>query len=474
MQDAPTPAEKTWVLALTSLASFMMALDAMVLTTAFAGIRIEFSSSVETLQWTVNGYNLAFAVLLLSGAALGDRFGRRRMFAGGIALFTLASAACALAPTIGWLIAARAAQGAGAALVMPLAMAILSGTFGREERAKALGIFSGITGFALIIGPAIGGLLTEQLGWRSIFWINLPIGAFAATLVRARLRESFGPAATLDVTGLTLVAVAALAWVWSLMRGNNVGWTSAEVVGSMIVGLVFAIAFLIWEARVAAPMVPLRLFVSRSFSAALSLSFLFYAAMYGVVFLLPQFLQVTLHFGAFGGGVRLLPWTATLFVTAPIAGAVVGKFGERPLVVTGLIMQAIGLGWIAFIASPDVAYGALIAPLVIAGVGVSMAMPAAQNAILSSVSLAEMAKASGIFNMGRFLGGMFGIAALVATFSANGAMDSAARFADGFEAAMTLAALLSLVGAWIGLLLPARKPVSTAAAPQMVSRAPGG
>jgi EmrB/QacA subfamily drug resistance transporter len=474
MQDAPSRAEKTWVLALTSLASFMMALDAMVLTTAFAAIRIEFSSSVETLQWTVNAYNLAFAVLLLSGAALGDRFGRRRMFAGGIALFTLASAACALAPTIGWLIAARAAQGAGAALAMPLAMAILSGTFGRDERAKALGIFSGMTGFALIIGPAIGGFLTEQLGWRSIFWINLPVGAFAATLVRARLRESFGPAATLDITGLTLVAIAALAWVWSLMRGNNAGWSSAEVVGAMIAGLVFAIAFLIWEARVAAPMVPLGLFKSRSFSAALSLSFLFYAAMYGVLFLLPQFLQVTLHFGAFGGGVRLLPWTATLFATAPIAGAVVGRFGERPLVVTGLIMQAIGLGWIAFIASPDVAYGALIAPLVIAGVGVSMAMPAAQNAILSSVSLADMAKASGIFNMGRFLGGMFGIAAVVAIFSANGAMDSAAHFAGGFAAAMTLAALLSLAGAWIGLLLPARKPASTAAAPQMVTRAPGG
>jgi EmrB/QacA subfamily drug resistance transporter len=462
-----------WTFVITSIALVMVTLDNLVVTTALPVIRHDLHATLEGLEWTVNAYTLTFAVLLLTGAALGDRFGRRRMFAGGIALFTLASAACALAPTIGWLIAARAAQGAGAALVMPLAMAILSGTFGREERAKALGIFSGMTGFALIIGPAIGGLLTEQLGWRFIFWINLPIGAFAVTLTRARLRESFGPAAALDITGLTLVAIAALAWVWSLMRGNNVGWASAEVVGAMIAGLVFAIAFLIWEARVAAPMVPLGLFASRSFSAALSLSFLFYAAMYGVLFLLPQFLQVTLHFGAFGGGVRLLPWTATLFVTAPIAGAMVSKFGERPLVVTGLIMQAIGLGWIAFIASPDLAYGALIAPLVIAGVGVSMAMPAAQNAILSSVSLPDMAKASGIFNMGRFLGGMFGIAALVATFSANGAMDSAAHFADGFAAAMTLAALLSLVGAWIGLLLPARKPVSTAAASQMASGAPG-
>lgn len=465
MHDVPSRAEKTWVLALTSLASFMMALDALVITTAFADMRAEFSSSVETLQWTVNGYNLTFAVLLLSGVALGDRFGRRRMFAVGIALFTLASAACALAPTIGWLIGARAMQGAGAALVMPLAMAILSSTFGRDERAKALGIFSGITGFALIIGPAMGGLFTEQLGWRSIFWINLPIGAFAVLLVLFRLRESFGSNAALDIVGLMLVAIAALAWVWGLMRGNAVGWGSAEVMAAIIAGLVFAIAFVLWESRAPAPMVPLRLFASRPFSAALSLSFLFYAAMYGVLFLLPQFLQVSLRFGAFGGGARLLPWTATLFLTAPIAGAAIGKFGERPLVVTGLIMQAIGLGWIALVASADVRYGMLIAPLALAGVGISMAMPAAQSAILNSVALPEMAKASGIFNMSRFLGGMFGIAALVAIFSANGAVDNAAHFSDGFKAAMTLAALLSLVGACIGLALPARE-MSPASAPQ--------
>jgi EmrB/QacA subfamily drug resistance transporter len=456
VKDTPTSTEKIWVLGLTSLASFMMALDAMVVTTAFADIRAEFSSSVETLQWTVNAYNLTFAVLLLSGAALGDRFGRRRMFAAGIVLFTFASAACALAPSAGGLIAARAVQGAGAALVMPLAMAILSGSFGREERAKALGIFSGVTGLALIVGPAIGGLLTEQLGWRFIFWINLPIGAVATALVLARLRESFGPRAALDIIGLLLVAAASLTWVWSLLRGNDIGWSSAEVMGAIIAGFVFAIAFVLWEMRTVAPMVPMRLFASRPFSAALSLSFLFYAAMYGVLFLLPQFLQVTLHFGAFSGGLRLLPWTATLFVTAPMAGAIVGKFGERPLVVAGLLMQALGFGWIAVIASPDVGYGAVIAPMVLAGVGVSLAMPAAQNAIMSSVTLPEMAKASGIFNMGRFLGGMFGIATLVATFSANGAVDSAAHFSDGFAAAMAFAATLSMVGAWVGLVLPAR------------------
>ncbi len=457
MQEPTNRAEQSWVLGVTSLASFMMALDAQVITTAFATIRAEFGSQVETLQWTVNAFNLTFAVLLLTGAALGDRFGRRRMFASGIALFVLASAACALSVSAGWLIAARAAQGAGAALVMPLAMAILSGAFGRDQRARALGIFSGITGCALIVGPAIGGFITESLGWRWIFWINLPIGMIAIVLVLARLRESFGPVAALDVPGLLLVAIAALALVWGLLRGNAVGWTDAEVAGTLLSGLLCAAAFVLWELRAGAAMVPMRLFTARSFAAGVSASFLFYAAMYGVLFLLPQFLQISLGFGAFGAGLRLLPWTATLFLTAPIAGGIVSKVGERPLVVTGLLMQAVGLGWIAMIVAPSVSYLALVAPLVLAGVGVSMAMPAAQNAILSSVAVTEMGKASGVFNMARFLGGMFGIAALVATFSATGASDTAVQFSSGFAAAMMLASALSLAGALVGLALPARQ-----------------
>jgi EmrB/QacA subfamily drug resistance transporter len=457
MQESDVESRQNWVLGVTALASFMMALDAQVITTAFATIRADLGASVETLQWTVNAYNLTFAVLLLTGAALGDRFGRRRMFAAGIAVFTLASMACALSGSVGELIAARSAQGAGAALVMPLAMAILSGAFAKEERARALGIFSGITGFALIIGPAIGGFITANFGWRWIFWINLPIGVIAIALVQARLRESFG---------LIVVAAAALALVWGLLRGNVAGWESPEVLTALIVGMLLTAAFVFWEQRAREPMVPMRLFRARAFSAGMSSSFAFYAAMYGVLFLLPQFLQTTLGYGPLGAGLRLLPWTATLFVTAPIAGAVVNKVGERPLVVTGLLMQAIGLGWIAMIVSPGIAYSNLIVPLALAGVGVSMAMPAAQNAILSSVAMTEMGKASGVFNMGRFLGGAFGIAALVTVFSANGSVHSPASFSAGFGAAMTLASGLSLLGAIAGLWLPARNRVALAQVPR--------
>jgi EmrB/QacA subfamily drug resistance transporter len=464
MQENYDRSEKNWVLGVTSLASFMMALDSLVITTAFATIRADFGSSVEVLQWMVNAFNLTFAVLLLTGAALGDRFGRRRIFAAGIALFVLASAAGALAGTAEALIAARAAQGAGAALVMPLAMAILSGAFAKDERAKALGIFSGVSGCALIIGPAIGGFITENLGWRWIFWINLPIGLIAIVFIFARLRESFGPKAALDIPGLLLVAIAALALVWGLLRGNLIGWTSPEVLSAFALGVAFAIAFVAWELRASAPMIPMRMFASRSFAAGAAASTLFYAAMYGVLFLLPQFLQVTLGFGPLGAGLRLLPWTSTLFLTAPIAGAVVQKFGERPLVVTGLLMQAAGLGWIATIAASGVAYPAMIVPLVLAGVGVSMAMPAAQNAVLGSVAVSETGKASGVFNMGRFLGGMFGIALLVAVFSASGAVDTAAHFSKGFTAAMSVAAVLSLAGAFVALWLPARRAVVAALA----------
>jgi len=468
MQQAYDRREKNWTLGVTALASFMMALDALIVTTAFATIRTDFHATVETLQWAVNAYNLSFAVLLLTGAALGDRFGRRRLFAAGIALFTLASMACALSDGAVSLIAARFVQGAGAALVMPIGMAMLSAAFAKEERARALGIFSGVTGFALIVGPAIGGFICQTLGWRWVFWINLPIGMVAIALTFARLRESFGPRAALDIPGLTTVAGAALAIMWGLLRGNISGWTSDEVLGNFVAGVLFAAMFVVREWRAQAPMVPMRLFRAPAFSAGVTASFLFYAAMYGVLFLLPQFLQTVLGFGPLDAGLRLLPWTATLFVTAPVAGALVNRFGERSLVATGLLMQTIGLGWIATIAAPGIGYSALVAPLVLAGTGVSMAMPAAQNAILSSVAMTEMGKASGIFNMARFLGGMFGIAVMVAAFSASGAAHSVAGFGRGFTSAITVAAALSLLGAFAGLALPARHRLASAPKPQNV------
>jgi EmrB/QacA subfamily drug resistance transporter len=446
---------RLWVLVLTSIASFMVALDALVVTTALSAIQRDLGASLAMLEWIVNAYNLSFAVLLMTGAALGDRLGRRRMFVTGLCVFTAASAACALSGSIGGLIAARALQGAGAALVMPLAMALLSAGVPPAARPRALGIFSGITGLAVLGGPVVGGAVAEGIAWPWIFWLNLPIAALLIPLVRRHVDESFGTRAGLDIPGLAFVTLAALCLVWALVRGNAVGWGSVETLAALAAALALAAGFIAWELRAAAPMVPMRFFASRAFSAGNAAGFLLYGALYGALFFMAQFLQTALGHDALGAGLRLLPWTAVVFVVAPIAGALVGRIGERPLVAGGLLLQAVGLAAIGWLAAPDVAYGALVAPLIIAGAGVSMAMPAAQNAAFGAVAPHEIGKASGTFNMVRFLGGVFGIALLAAVFAATGRLDDALAFSAGFAAAMTMAAGLSLLGAAAGLCLPA-------------------
>ncbi|MBV9238051.1 MAG: DHA2 family efflux MFS transporter permease subunit [Xanthobacteraceae bacterium] len=438
---------KTWALVLTSAASFMMVLDAIVVVTALGAIRTDLRASVEALEWILNAYNLSFAVLLLTGAALGDRLGRRRMFVAGLVLFVAASIACALAPDSAWLIGARALQGAGAALVMPLAMALLSAAFPPQERGKALGLFSSLTGLALILGPVVGGAIAQGLAWQWIFWVNVPIALVVIPLARQRLDESFGPDAAIDVPGVVLVTGAAFGLVYGIMCGNAAGWTSSVVTTTLGIGFLFAALFIGWELRIRDPMVPMRFFRQRAFTFASVATFLFNSAMYGVLFLLPQFFQVAQGDGLLDAGLRLLPWTATLFLVAPLSGALINRLGERMLIGVGLALQAASLAWISVIATPDVAYSKLILPLILNGSGVSLAMPAAQNAILSSVAKPEIGKAAGIYNMIRFLGGVCGIAVAGAVFVVHGSLASPQAFAAGFIAAMQVAAALSLLGA---------------------------
>ena len=455
MTESGDRARKAWVLALTSVASFMAALDALVVATALTRIRLGLGASIEALQWTVNAYNLSFAVLLMTGAALGDRFGRRRVFVAGLGLFTAASAACALAPTIGWLIAARAVQGAGAAMVMPLAMALLGVAFPREERGKALGFFSGVTGLALVSGPVVGGAIAQGIAWQWIFWLNVPIGMVTIPLVVSRIRESKGPGAALDIPGIALVTGAALGMMWGLMGGNHAGWGSPEVVAALVAGVLLTVAFVAWELRAPAPMVPMRLFRSRAFSSGNAVSFLLFGSIQGTLFFLAQFLQTAQGHGPLGAGLRLLPWTACLFVVAPIAGSLVNRIGERPLIVVGLLLQAVGMAWLGRIAAPDLAYATLVAPLIVAGTGASMVIPAAQNAVLSSVAATEIGKASGTFNMLRLLGAVFGIAILASVFTRTGSFGSPQAFSAGFAPAIGVSAALSVLGAIAGMWQPA-------------------
>ncbi|MFE9676683.1 DHA2 family efflux MFS transporter permease subunit [Streptomyces sp. NPDC006259] len=462
--------DRKWVLGLTSAASVMVALDATVVTTALSRIRLDLGTSIEQLAWTVNAYSLSFAVLLMTGSVLGDRFGRRRVFTAGLALFTAASVACALAPGVGWLITARAVQGAGAALVMPLAMALLSSVYPPPDRPRALGLFAGLTGLAVVAGPVVGGAVTQGLAWQWIFWLNLPIGLAVVPLVLRRVPESRGDRGRVDVGGLVLVTGAALGLVWGLVRSHAAGWGGAEVVGALGAGVVCAVAFVAWQRVAERPMMPLALFRLPGFAAGNTAGMFLYASLYGSLFFTAQYFQTGRGDTPLAAGVHLLAWTAAVTVVAPLAGRVTNRVGARPLAVLGLTLQAAGMAWLALAATPSVPYGALVAPMLLAGTGVSMAMPAAQTAVLNAVAPEQLGKASGVFNTGRQLGGVFGVAVLALAFSEAGGYGGPAEFADGFAASMAVSGALSLAGAAAALAVPGRRtgpavPVPTAPAP---------
>jgi len=443
-----------WVVVLTAIGSFMGALDTLVVSTALPTIRVDLGASVSQLEWTVNAYNLSFAVMLVTAAALGDRFGRRRLYAVGLVGFALASVASALSPNVGWLIASRAVQGVAAAFMMSLGLALLSAAFPAERRGTAIGLFSAVTGLAVASGPLVGGAVVNGLDWTWIFWLNVPIGLLAAPLVLARVKESFGPNTALDFAGLGLVTAGALGIVWGLVRGNSAGWGSVEVVATLAAGMLLVVAFIAWERRAAEPMIPMSFFRSRAFSAGNLAIFAVFGSLFAEVYFFSQLLQSAMGYDALGAGLRLMPWTGTFLLVGPIAGALTDRIGERPLMVTGLLIQAAGTIWIALIAGPDLSYAELVVPMVIAGVGISMAIPSAQNSVLGSVSEEAVGKAAGTNSVMRELGGVFGIAVAVAVFAGAGSYASPQAFTDGFAPAIGVAAALALVGAIAGSFLP--------------------
>jgi EmrB/QacA subfamily drug resistance transporter len=446
-----------WVLALTSAASLMVSLDNQVVATALPVIRLRLHASLAALEWTVNAYTLSFAVLLLTGAALGERLGRARMLAAGLGVFTAASAACALAPDAGALVAARAIQGAGGALMLPLALALLSAAFPPERRAWAIGIFSGVTGLAVMAGPVVGGAVAQGISWPWIFWLNVPIGVVMIPLVLTRIPASAGARAGLDPVGLMLAAAGVLGVVWALIRANSIGWASPETVATLAGGLLLGVVFVAWELRVADPMVPPRLFGSRAFAAGNAAAFCVFAMLFALLFFMAQYLETGLGYGALGAGLRLLPGWATLTVIAPFAGALADRVGARALITGGLTASAAGLAWTALIARTGLPSWQLVPPLIVSGAGVSLAIPATQSAAMTAVPPAAIGKASGTFNTLRQLGGVFGVAICAAVFAARGGYASPAAFTSGFAPAMGACAGLAFLGALCGLLIPGRR-----------------
>jgi EmrB/QacA subfamily drug resistance transporter len=445
-----------WSLWVVAAASLMVALDSLVVSTALTTIRADLAASVAQLEWTVNAYNLVFAVLLLPAAALGDRFGRRRMFAGGLALFTAASAWCALSPSIESLIAGRAVQGAGAALVTTLAFALVGTAFPPERRGAALGALQGIVGLALIAGPLAGGVIAQSFSWPWIFWLNVPIGLVVLPLSLRRISESRGADARLDLGGLACVTAGAFCLVWGLVRANDIGWGETEIVVALAAGVALLGAFVAWERRVGEPMLPLGMFRSRAFTGGNVATACLFATIFTGLFFFAQFFQTVLGAGAAGAGVRLLPWTALLVFLGPLVGRLADHVGERPLLLGGLLTVAAGYGWVALTAQPDMPYWQLAVPLVISAIGGCCALPAAATAVLRQLPPEAVGKASGANGMFRELGGVFGLAVTVAVFAAVGGYASPQAFTRGFAAALAVAAGLAVIGAAAGALVPAK------------------
>jgi len=443
--------------AITSIALFMVSLDNLVVTTALPVIKQSLGATLSQLEWMVNAYTLTFAVLLLTGAALGDRFGRKRVFTAGVALFTAGSAFAALAPSGDMLVLARAIQGVGAAVVTPLTLTILSSAVPKERRGLALGLWGAIAGLAIALGPLVGGAIVQGLSWQWIFWLNVPLGIVLVPLAAWQLQETHGPDASIDLPGLGLASTCLFALVWALIHGNEQGWTSTGIVAAFAAAALLLVTFVAWEARTSNPMLPLRFFRSRAFAAANTVSLLMSFGMFGSIFLLAQFFQIVQGYSPFEAGLRTLPWTAMPIVVAPIAGVLSDRVGSRPLLVIGMALMAVGLGWIAAIATPTVEYLRMVPAFVLAGTGMSMFFAPTANLVLSSVHPDEEGRASGANNTIREIGGVFGVAVLASVFAANGSYVSPQAFVDGMVPAVWVGAAAVALASVVALAVPGRR-----------------
>jgi EmrB/QacA subfamily drug resistance transporter len=448
------PPSKAWTLVLAGLATFMTALDTLVVTTALPVLRVELHASLPALEWTVNAYNLAFACLLLTGAALGDRFGRRRIFTIGLVAFTAASAASALSPDAQVLVLARGMQGAAAAIVTPLTLTLISEAFPADKRGAAIGLWGGIVGLAVAAGPVVGGAVVSGLNWHWMFWLNVPIGLIVAPAALRRLRESYGPRPQLDLPGLALAGGAALGITWGLVRAATAGWASPEVLATLTGGAALTAAFTTWQRRAAHPMIPPALFRSRAFSAANAVTFFMYAGLFGALFLMSQLLQTGLGYTPLQAGIRLLPWTLPPLFIAPLAGALADRHGNRPFMALGLALQAGGYAWIASIAATSVSYTQVGPAFTLAGIGTSFCFPTVANTVMSSVPPREAGVASGTSSALRELGGVMGVAVLASVFASHGGYASPHAFITGFAAAIWVAVGLSALGILAALIIP--------------------
>ena len=433
-----------------SLAGFMIGLDATVVATALPTIHATLHASASTLGWTVSAYSLAFAALILTGTALGDLFGRRRVFLAGFAVFTLASAAAALAPSVAALIAARAVQGAGGGIATPLSLVLITEAFPPQRRGAVVGAWGAITGVAVGFGPVIGGAIVQGIAWPWVFWVNVPVGIILVVLGRRLLAESRGPSRKLDIPGLVLATGAVFAVTGALLRGPQIGWHSAQVLGLFGTGTALAAAFMLAERRSAHPMVPPRLLASPMLRAAVTTRFLLFATILGSAFIVPQYLQLAHGFSPLRTGLGLMPFTGPMMVIAPIAGKIADRIGERVLIMAGFALDAAGFALLGLTVTPHGGYLAVAPPLLLAGVGVGLAVPTTVSASLRAVSPQQVSLASGVGSTLQNIGGVFGVATVAAVFTGSGSYLSPGSFVHGLRPALLALAVIATLGALAG------------------------
>jgi EmrB/QacA subfamily drug resistance transporter len=448
--QAESPHRPRVTLIVGSLAGFMIGLDATVVTTALPTIHATLHASASTLGWTVSAYSLAFAALILTGTALGDKFGRRRVFLAGFTVFTLASAACALAPTVGWLIAARAVQGAGGGIATPLSLVLITEAFPVRRRGAVVGAYGAIAGVAVGFGPVIGGAIVEGIAWPWVFWVNVPVGIILVTLGRRLLAESRGPSRPFDPAGLVLATTAVFAITDALLRGPQAGWHSTEVLALFGIGAALAVGFVLAERRSPHPMVPLGLFANPMLRAAVTTRFLLFATVLGAAFLVPQYLQLAHGFSPLRTGLAVLPFTGPMMLIAPIAGKAADRLGERVPIVAGFILAAAGFTLLGLTVTATGGYLTIAGPLLLAGAGVGLAVPTTVSASLRAVGPQQVGLASGVGATLQNIGGVFGVATATAVFAGSGSYLTPSDFVHGLRPALLALAILAALGALAG------------------------
>lgn len=439
-----------------SLPMFMATLDNLVMTSALPVVQADLGSSVSQLSWFMNAYTLTFATFMLPAATLGDRLGRRRMMLVGLAVFTLASIASALSTTSEALIAARAVQGLGAAAIMPLSLTLLAAAVPPARRAVAIGVWGGVSGLGVALGPVVGGAVVEGVSWQAIFWLNVPVALVAAPLLVLAVRESRGAWAPLDLVGTALLGGAVSLGIWGIVHGNDDGWGSVAVLGPLVLATLLLPAYVVWARGRAHAVLPLRLFSSRGFSVANAIGLFFTLGMFGTVFLLSQYLQVVQGYSPLEAGLRTLPWTAAPMVVAPIAGALAGRLGLRSLLLTGLVLQAASLVWFASLTESGAAYSSFVLPLAMAGIGMGLTFAPSATAVLEGLPEDDFAIASSANSTIREFGVALGIAVLTAVFLGNGGQITPTGYDGAIGAALLTGAGAVAVAVVAALFAPGR------------------